>query len=88
VGVASTFAAVGLVGLVINHLFLTETRRCCGGGDGADGSEGGAGDVEDVAGEERAGLLSEREDGGGAEATTSGDDTDDEQRKGVEKARD
>jgi hypothetical protein len=84
-GTASTFAAIGCVGIAINHAVLAENNRCCGN-DGSSGEEGvratdggGAEDVE-TAKEEREGLL--------AEETTSGDDTDDEKRKGVEKARD
>ena len=74
-GTASTFAALGCVGMAINHAVLAEGSRCCGN----DSIEEGVEDVE-MEKEEREGLLDEE--------TTSGDDTDDEKRKGVEKARD
>ncbi len=80
-GTASTFAALGCVGMAINHAVLAENNRCCGNGSSEDGvgaNGAGAKDAE-MATEEREGLLDE---------TTSGDDTDDEKRKGVEKARD
>lgn len=81
-GTASTFAAIGCVGLVINHAVLAERGRCCGSSKGGRGAsnDGAAGQDLETANEEREGLL--------VEETTSGDDTDDEKRKGVEKARD
>ena len=82
-GVAATFAIIGVIGLVINHTFLSENHRCVAGGP-PEAEAVALPDDEDNA--ERAGLLTDAE--------TSGDDSETEEGrkaaggKGVEKARD
>lgn len=81
---AATFAIIGVIGLTVNHAFLSEQHRCVAGGP-AEIEMVALPDDEETA--EREGLLTD------AEAETSGDDSETEEvrkaagGKAVEKAR-